>query len=431
MKSKNSVNVEQYVHSPEAQQKLYKRTLLVVVFSQIFGGAGLAAGITVGALLAQEMLGVESVAGLPAALFTLGSALAAFVVGRLSQRFGRRYGLSFGFIAGGIGAIGVIFAASMNSVVLLFLALFVYGAGTSTNLQARYAGTDLASEKQRATAISIAMISTTFGAVAGPNLVTPMGKVATAIGLPALSGPFILAAVAYILAGLTLFIYLRPDPLLVAKAIAVEQEKLEKLDVSSVTKVLQNKVNRIGIFVGAMVLILSHVIMVAIMTMTPVHMQNHGSGLSAIGMIIGFHVAAMYLPSLGTGILVDKVGRSFMAIASGVTLAIAGLLAAFAPGDSFIWLMMALVLLGLGWNFGLISGTAIIIDSTNIHNRAKVQGSVDVWVALSGTAGSLLSGVIVAYSSFALLGFIGTYLALLFIPIIIWAHFKGKNQLVS
>ena len=97
----------------------------------------------------------------------------------------------------------------MNSVVLLFLALFVYGAGTSTNLQARYAGTDLASEKQRATAISIAMISTTFGG-GGPNLVTPMGKVATAIGLPALSGPFILAAVAYILAGLTLFIYLRP-----------------------------------------------------------------------------------------------------------------------------------------------------------------------------------------------------------------------------
>ena len=93
--------------------------------------------------------------------------------------------------------------------------------------------------------------------------------------------------------------------------------------------------------------------------------------------------------------------------------------------------MMALVLLGLGWNFGLISGTAIIIDSTNIHNSAKVQGSVDVWVALSGTAGSLLSGVIVAYSSFALLGFLGTYLALLLIPIIIWAHFKGENQSIS
>ena len=144
MVNKSSITMEQYVHSTNAQQKLYKRTLLIVLISQIFGGAGLAAGITVGALLAKDMLGTESFAGLPSALFTLGSALSAFIVGQLSQRLGRRYGLSFGFIVGGIGAIGVIIAANINSIVLLFLALFVYGAGTSTNLQARYAGTDLA-----------------------------------------------------------------------------------------------------------------------------------------------------------------------------------------------------------------------------------------------------------------------------------------------
>jgi len=173
MRKKDSLGLAHYVDSIEAQQKLYKRSLFVVVMSQIFGGAGLAAGITVGALIARDMLGTASFAGLPAALFTLGSALAAFLVGRISQRFGRRYGLSLGFITGGIGAIGVIFATTMDNVLLLFISLFVYGAGTSTNLQARYAGTDLASDKQRATAISIAMVSTTIGAVAGPNLVTP------------------------------------------------------------------------------------------------------------------------------------------------------------------------------------------------------------------------------------------------------------------
>lgn len=136
-----------YIHSTAMQEKLYKRTLTVVVMSQIFGGAGLAAGITVGALIAQDMLGTTSYAGLPAALFTLGSALSAFLVGRLSQRFGRRQGLSLGFITGGVGAIGVIIAAVINNIWLLFFALFIYGAGTSTNLQARYAGADLASEK--------------------------------------------------------------------------------------------------------------------------------------------------------------------------------------------------------------------------------------------------------------------------------------------
>lgn len=424
MRKDNDREIEEYVNSKEKQQKLYKRTLVVVVLSQIFGGAGLAAGITVGALIARDMLGSESFSGLPAALFTLGSALSAFLVGRISQVFGRRYGLSLGFIAGGIGAIGVILAATINNVLLLFIALFIYGAGTSTNLQARYAGTDLANEKQRATAVSIAMVSTTFGAVAGPNLVTPMGKIADSVGIPTLAGPFILAALAYILAGLTLFIYLRPDPFLVAKEISDAQEE-QKNQVSDQVKLeLDTKINRAGIIVGALVLVLSHVVMVAVMTMTPIHMENHGKELSAVGLVIGLHIAAMYLPSIGTGVLVDKFGRVFMVVASSITLAISGLMAAFVPGDSLFWLTIALVLLGLGWNFGLISGTTIIVDSTNLNTRAKTQGSVDVWVALGGTAGSLLSGIIVAYFSYMILGLVGTFLALLMIPIIFWARLK-------
>lgn len=421
---------EKFIATEKNKRKLYKRTLWTVVVSQIFGGAGLAAGITVGALLAKDMLGTESFSGLPAALFTLGSALSVYLVGRVSQRSGRRLGLSGGFIAGGIGAIGVVIAATWNLVFLLFLSLFIYGAGTSTNLQARYAGTDLASDKQRGMAVSIAMVSTTLGAVVGPNLTTPMGKVAAIIGIPELAGPFILAAAAYLLAGFTLFIYLRPDPLLVAKQIAAEEEKGTS---SAKTMNQQNatfvSLQRTGILVGTLVLVLSHVIMVAIMTMTPIHMENHGTGLTAVGIIIGLHVAAMYLPSLGTGALVDKLGRTTMVIASGVTLAVSGLLASFASGDSIIWLTTALTLLGLGWNFGLISGTAIIVDSTNVTTRAKTQGAVDVWVAFGGTAGSLLSGVVVAYSSYAILGMIGMYLALLLIPLIIWSHLKTKRQL--
>ncbi|MDF2566508.1 MAG: transporter, partial [Massilibacillus sp.] len=189
-----------YVDSQEKQKALYKRTLIIVSISQILGGAGLAAGVTVGALLAQQMLGTDAFAGLPSALLTFGSAGAALLVGRLSQAYGRRTGLTVGFILGGLGAIGVILAAILNSVFLLLLSLLVYGAGSATNLQARYAGTDLANKKQRATAISIAMVFTTFGAVAGPNLVNVMGDFALSIGVPSLAGPFILGAAAYILA---------------------------------------------------------------------------------------------------------------------------------------------------------------------------------------------------------------------------------------
>ncbi|RRJ67636.1 MFS transporter [Paenibacillus oralis] len=418
--------LEEYAASPEKQRQLYKRTIKIIIASQIFGGAGLAAGITVGALLAQDMLGTDSYAGVPSALFTLGSAAAALLVGRLSQRLGRRAGLAAGFLAGGIGAVGVVLAAILNSVPLLFISLLVYGAGTATNLQARYAGTDLALPTQRAKAISAAMVFTTFGAVAGPNLVNVTGRVATSMGAPALSGPFMLAATAYILAGLVLLLFLRPDPLVVAKAIADVERAKEGQDSGTGTQEAERRVHKPGIIIGATVMVLTQIVMIAIMTMTPVHMKHHGHGLGEVGIVIGIHVAAMYLPSLITGVLVDKYGRTMMSYASGITLLLAGLVAAFAPGDSMVLLILALALLGLGWNFGLISGTAAIVDAAPPQIRAKTQGTVDVLIALVGASGGALSGMIVASSSFSILSLAGGFLSLLLIPVVVWSRSQKK-----
>lgn len=409
--------IKSYINNRDKQKQLYKRTLVIIIIAQILGGAGLAAGITVGALLAEDMLGTNSLAGLPIALFTLGSASAALIVGNLSQRFGRRVGLASGFITGGLGALGVVFAAIFNNVVLLFIALLVYGSGTASNLQSRYAGTDLASEKQRATAISIAMVSTTFGAVAGPNLVDVMGNFAISIGVPELAGPFILAGAAFILAGLVFLLLLRPDPLKVAQAI--EKNRQQDKGETANHSVFYSNLNQRTVMMGAVVMLVTQIVMVAVMTMTPVHIGEHGHGLSAVGLIIGFHIGAMYLPSLVTGILVDKVGRKVMAIASGITLLTAGLLAAFAPTGSLTILTLALILLGLGWNFGLISGTALIVDGTTPVNRAKVQGRVDVLIALSGAAGGALSGMVVAGSSFAILSIGSGLISLLLVPVIL------------
>jgi MFS family permease len=424
--SSNAYDLAQgYVDSSEKQKMLYKRTLWIVCISQIFGGAGLAAGVTVGALLAQQMLGTDAFAGLPAALFTLGSAGTALIVGRLSQRFGRRIGLTTGFVTGGLGAIGVVFAALTNSIFLLFASLFIYGAGTATNLQVRYAGTDLANKKQRATAISITMVSTTFGAVAGPNLVGVMGNFALSIGVPALAGPFILSAAAFILAGLVLFVFLRPDPLLIAKTIDSYKKEQRKKGYTATDDPIGNKR---GVAVGATVMVVTQIVMVAIMTMTPVHMGHHGHDLSDVGLVIGFHIGSMYLPSLVTGILVDKVGRTAMTVASGATLLLAGVIAAIAPNDSMVLLVIALSLLGLGWNFGLISGTAQIVDSTESSTRAKTQGSVDVLIALAGASGGAMSGMIVANSSYATLSLTGGILSLFLIPVVVWLRGDKKMK---
>lgn len=233
-----------------------------------------------------------------------------------------------------------------------------------------------------------------------------------------------LAAVAYIFAGLVLLIFLRPDPFIVAKAIAEGQKVKAFRDHGELLRAQENTVNKKGVIVGATVMVLTQIVMIAIMTMTPVHMQHHGHDLSKVGIVIGIHVAAMYLPSVITGVLVDKLGYTIMSYASGFTLLLSGLLAAFGPGDSMGVLILALALLGLGWNFGLISGTAAIVDATPPQTRAKTQGTVDVLIALGGASGGALSGMVVAQSSYSALSLAGAITSFLLIPLVIWFHKK-------
>jgi MFS family permease len=401
----------------DARRRLQRRTLAVVMASQVLGGCGLAAGLTVGALLARQMLGSEGLAGVPSTLFILGSALSAFLVGRVTQQHGRRTGLVLGFGAGGLGAVGIVTAAAVDNVPLLLTSMFVYGAGTATNLQARYAGADLALPERRGTAVSIALVSTTVGAVAGPNLIEPLGRLAVAMGLPALAGPFLLGAVAYLAAGTVLFALLRPDPLLVAQRLQPAKTTLVPGDEEPVVPRPGP-----GAAVGAAVMVMTQVAMVAIMTMTPVHMRHHHHDLGDVGLVISVHVGAMFLPSLVTGVLVDRVGRLPMAIAAAATLLLAGVTAALAPGDSLPLLILALALLGIGWNFGLIAGTALVVDATVPANRAKTQGSIDVFVALAGAGGSAASGVVMASTSYATLSLLGGALSLLLIPVLFWSR---------
>lgn len=399
----------------QSRHPAQRRTLTVLVVAQIFSGAGLAAGITVGALLAQDMLGSTGLAGVPAAIFTVGSAAAAVGVGRISQRAGRRAGLSLGYLTGAVGSFGVVVAAVSGSVVVLFASLLVYGAGTATSLQARYAGADLAAPAHRARAISTVLIATTLGAVVGPNLVTPMATLAQAWGIPPLSGPFALSGLAYALAALVLWVLLRPDPLVLARGLAVTEHPETVAAVAARTW-------SAPIVAGTTVMVVTQLVMAAIMTMTPIHMQHHGHGVGAAGFVIAVHVAGMYLPSLLSGVLVDRFGAGLVAVAAASTLVAAGLAAAWAPADSVLALAVALGLLGLGWNLGLVAGTTMIADATPVATRARTQGTVDVGIAVAGAGGGLGSGLVVAAADYPGLALLGAGIAVLIVPALVWSN---------
>lgn len=406
-----------------------RRVLRALVVAQVFGGAGLAAGVSVGALLAKDLLGSTTGAGLPAALFTAGSAGTAAAVGRLSQRYGRRIGLTSGYAAGAAGGAGVALAAVTGNVPLLLVSLFVYGAGTATNLHCRYAGADLADESHRGRAVSTVLVATSLGAVAGPNLLRLTGDLAQTAGLPRLSGPFILASTVYATAGLVVAVLLRPDPLLTARQLAVTDGHVPAAPIPRSAPTTTHGgappdpfrndpvawwQGRRPLVLAASGMVLAQAVMVAVMTMTPVHLETHHHGLGAVGLVIGLHIGAMYLPSPLTGRLVDRFSPAATAAAGGAVLVTSALTAA-AAGPSATTLGVALVLLGLGWNLSLVGGTALVTNLTTLDDRARTQGSVDLGVALAGTVGGLSSGAVVAAGSFEALGLLTAGLAALII----------------
>ncbi|WP_447035670.1 MFS transporter [Streptomyces sp. DSM 118878] len=397
--------------APQAREgaapHVLRRALTVLVVSQALGGAGMAAGITVGALLAEDLLGSTGLAGLPTALFTAGAALGAAVIGRVSQRRGRRPGLALGHGAAALGSAGVVAGATWQWAWLLLTSLFVYGAGTATGLLARYAGADLAPPERRGRATGTVLLATTLGAVAGPNLVGPTGTLAHAWGIPRLAGPFLLAAVAYAAAGLVLLLWLRPDPLLLARAAPPREPVAAAPESGRFTP---------GVITGATVMITAQLVMIAVMTMTPVHMAGHGHGTQAVGLVIALHVGAMFLPSPLSGLLADRFGRLPVVAASGAVLLGAGLLAGLAPPGGVLWPACALVVLGVGWNLALVGGTALVTDAAPAESRASVQGLVDVGMSLAGATGGMASGLVVAGGGYPLLAVAAGVLALAVIP---------------
>ncbi|WP_216693065.1 MFS transporter [Dietzia psychralcaliphila] len=391
-------------------ERAQRRVLTVLVLGQLLAGAGLAAGVTVGALLAEDLLGGPGLSGLPSALFTGGSALAAILVGKLSQARGRRPGLATGFAFGALGAVGIVMATAMESLPLLFAAFVVYGSGTATNLQARYAGADLATPERRGRALSYVLLGTTAGAVAGPNLVGPTGAVAESLGLTPLAGPFLLAAVAYGGAALVISLLLRPDPLLEARrretaALDVAAASSSSTGSTDVPLQVPARIWTGDVITGVAVMALTQFVMVGLMTMTPVHMRAHDHAVTVVGLVISLHVAAMFLPAPLSGYLVDKFGTRLVAVSAGLVLLTSGVLAAVSPPQSTVLVSLALILLGLGWSLGLVAGTTVLTTSVPTSVRATVQGQADVAVALAGAAGGLLSGLVFAWIDFRGLGF--------------------------
>lgn len=387
-----------------------RRVLLVLAAAQVFGGVGVAAGAAVGALLAAD-LSSDAFSGVAAAASVVGAALIAIPVSRVMDERGRRPGLLLAYAIGVCGAITVVVGAVLGLFPLAMLGLVATGGGTTATLQSRYAATDLASPERRGRSLATVVWATTVGSVLGPNLASPMGGLAERLDIPRLAGPYLMTVAALLVAALAVGLLLRPDPLIVARATratetGVAYRPFKRSIKGGLATIMASPTATLGL--GAVVA--GHAVMVAVMSMTPVHLRHSDASLEVIGLVISLHIAGMYALSPVVGIAADRVGRRPVIGVGCAILLLSFVVAGSADGHESTQLAVGLTLLGLGWSCTLIAGSTLLTDAIPVGQRPNVQGSADVMMGLAGASAGLLAGLIVGLGSYAILTLIAAVL---------------------
>ena len=381
---------------------IHRRTMVVLIFAQVIGTVGVGVAPSIGVLLAGEVTANEAWAGLARTASTLGAALLGFPLGNIAARFGRRIALSVGWWIAAAGSALLIVAAQDSLIVPLFIGLLLIGAGSAVSLQSRFAATDLAQPKHKGRSLALIVWVGTLGSVLGPNLGVPGEFVGDRIGLSVYAAAFLIAAVFLATAGIVIFFWLRPDPLITLKKLSeplatgpVPKER----PISRVfTEVRTNSRARFAVIA----ILTAQIVMVSIMTMTPVHIANLGGSVGIVGVTISLHIAGMYALSPLVGILTDRRGYR-PAILIGIAVFLASLIIGAVKPDENGWIVASLILLGVGWSFVNVAASALFSTAVSTATRASSQGGIDALSNFFGAAAAFAAGPLLAVSSFATL----------------------------
>ncbi len=376
----------------EPLDRLRRRTLLLLTVGQILGGLGLGAALSVGALAVNELAGAAW-SGLAATVTTLGAGLLAVPLARLADRSGRRVSLCTAALIAASGALVCVLALEARSTILLFLGLGLAGSGTAAALQSRFAATDLASARSRGRDLSLVVWSTTIGAVTGPNLAEPGNVLGTALGLSPFAGIFVFPLVTQCLAALCYLVWMRPDPLL--------ESRRRSLEAAATGVMISSGPGDLGLVRVAIITVaLSHATMIALMSMTPVHLVHDGASLSVVGFTLSLHIAGMFALSPVFGVLADRLGR-MPTIVGGQLLLLGSAVVTALGSHQTATVVLGLTLLGLGWSASTVAGSALLNDAAPTDRRIVLQGRSDLAMNLAGAIGGAAAGPVLAWMTYA------------------------------
>jgi MFS family permease len=383
--------------------------LLTTLFvAQVCGSTGHSIGLAVGSIMAASITGTNTWSGVPVAVGALGTALASWPLARLMERAGRRPGLALGYflavVGAGLGLLGV----AVRHFPLMLLGMALFGVASTSNLLARYAAADVSRPEHRGRAMGIIVWGSTLGSIIGPNLTAPAIALGARWGVPATASPFLVSVAGYGVAALLTLLFLRPDPLAIAR-----------LDAAADTGGATGPARRLGeiladgrVQIALATLSISQFVMISTTSTSPLYLHDQGHSVGVIGVAVALHLAGMYVASPLSGWLADRFGRMPVIAAGALLLIVAVVLAGVLPGQAGAAVIFALFLNGVGWNLAFVSGSALLTDALSPVERASVQGLADLLMGLMGAIGSAAGGMILGLWGFAILNAVGALLVL-------------------
>ena len=399
-----------------------RRTIAVTMSSVIPTTMAMGSAFAASAVLAEEITGSATLATLAAGSMSIGSMAAAVPLSRRMARLGRRRGLIAGWWVGAAGALTAVLSAVFSLYPLVVLGMIGVGAGQATNLAARYAVADNAPEDRLARAIGLLVWASTFGAAAGPTIALgPAADFAGFVGLPELAGPYVLSS-AMFLTGLTItHTWLRPDPLEVLGTIGSEAPRPAS-PITVIRRIATVPAARLAL----LAMLVGQLVMVGVMTATPLHMTSGDQDLAVIGQVISLHIVGMYAFSPIVGWLVDRLGTHTMVTLGGLILFVGAELAGHTDPEHSAGLFSGLTLIGIGWSCGLIAGSTLLTNTFPVHQRVEVQGGADFVMITGGAVGGMSSGAFVEWLGFQSLSHYSGIAALLLVAAAVGAWVTSR-----
>lgn len=334
-----------------------RRPIVLLMVSNLLGGVGVAVGVAVGALLVQQVAGT-TLAGLGAAVVVLGSAVVAVPLAQLAARRGRRQALAVGHLVAALGSAATVLGAVLWSAPVLLVGGFLFGAGQATSLQTRFAAADHPTGRRKAMVISLVFWMTTLGSLLGLNLATSADEVGRSLHLPDLSGSFVYAGVAFLLASLVVL------GLPGHGAVAAP---------SRTTAALRWAAHQPTARYAVVLAVVAHAVMVGVMSMAPLELVGHGHGLRGIGVLVSVHILGMFALSPAIGWLADRIGATRTS-RIGLVVLLAACLVGAVGNERVAVTAASLGLLGLGWSICVLSSSALLAGIDAGSARVPLQG---------------------------------------------------------